>query len=61
MSERNISNLTRLRALIIDDEWPARDYLAELLQGSGLAEVVGAAANLDAAREVLEGLATGFC
>jgi two-component system, LytTR family, response regulator LytT len=54
MSERNISNLTRLRALIIDDEWPARDYLAELLQGSGLAEVVGAAANLDAAREVLE-------
>jgi two-component system response regulator LytT len=33
---------------------PARNYLAELLQGSGLAEVVGAAANLDAAREVLE-------
>lgn len=40
--------------MIIEDEWPARNYLAELLQGSGLAEVVGAAANLDAARELLE-------
>jgi two-component system response regulator LytT len=54
MSQRTLSNLTRLRTLIIEDEWPARNYLAELLQGSGLAEVVGAAANLDAAREVLE-------
>src|SRR3979409_1783371 len=54
MSERTLSNLTRLRTLIIEDEWPARNYLAELLQGSGLAEVVGAAANLDAPREVLE-------
>ena len=40
--------------MIIEDEWPARNYLAELLQGSGLAEVVGAAASLDAARELLE-------
>jgi two-component system response regulator LytT len=54
MSERSFSNLSRLRALIIEDEWPARNYLAELLHGSGLAEVVGAAASLDAAREVLE-------
>jgi two-component system, LytTR family, response regulator LytT len=43
-----------LRTMIIEDEWPARNYLAELLQASGLAEVVGAAANLNAARELLE-------
>jgi DNA-binding LytR/AlgR family response regulator len=43
-----------LRAMIIEDEWPARNYLAELLQASGLAEVVGAAASVDAARELLE-------
>src|ERR1700736_1787703 len=52
MNDRRISS-SHLRALIIEDEWPARNYLAELLQNSGLAEVVGAAANLDAAREVL--------
>jgi DNA-binding LytR/AlgR family response regulator len=39
--------------LILEDEWPARNYLAELLQASGLAEVAGAAASLDAARELL--------
>jgi two-component system response regulator LytT len=54
MTERSISNPSRLRALIIEDEWPARNYLAELLQASGLAQVVGAAASLNAAREVLE-------
>lgn len=43
-----------LRALIIEDEWPARNYLAELLHGSGLVEVVGAVARLDAAREALQ-------
>ena len=28
--------------LVVEDEWPARNYLVELLEGSGLAEVVGA-------------------
>lgn len=43
-----------LRALIVEDEWPARNYLAELLHNSGLAEVVGAAPNLASARELIE-------
>jgi two-component system, LytTR family, response regulator LytT len=43
----------RLRALVVDDEWAARDYLVELLEDSGLARVVGAAASASAAREIL--------
>ena len=43
----------RLRTLVVEDEWPARNYLVELLEGSGLAQVVGAVANVDEAREVL--------
>jgi len=31
-----------LRALVVEDEWPARNYLVELLESSGLAQVVGA-------------------
>jgi two-component system response regulator LytT len=42
-----------LRALVIDDEWPARNYLVELLEGSGLAHVVGAVATVDEARTAL--------
>ena len=43
----------RLRALVVEDEWAARDYLVELLDGSGLAEVVGAVASAPEAREIL--------
>lgn len=43
-----------LRALVLEDEWPARNYLVELLEGTGLAEVVGAIATLDEARDVLD-------
>ena len=43
----------KLRALVIDDEWPARNYLVELLEGSGLAEVVGAVPNLAQAEQAL--------
>ncbi len=43
----------RLRALVVEDEWPARNYLVELLQASSLAEVVGAVASVGEAREVL--------
>lgn len=42
-----------LRAFIVEDEWPARNYLAELLHESGLAQVVGAVPNIEAAREIL--------
>jgi DNA-binding LytR/AlgR family response regulator len=44
----------RLRALVVEDEATARDYLVELLHGSGLARVVGAVASARAAREVLD-------
>jgi DNA-binding LytR/AlgR family response regulator len=39
--------------LVVEDEWPARDYLVELLQGSGRAEVAAAVATLEDAREAL--------
>ena len=43
----------RLRALVVEDEWPARNYLVELIEASGLAEVVGAVSDAEQAREVL--------
>ncbi|HVU03199.1 MAG TPA: LytTR family DNA-binding domain-containing protein [Polyangiaceae bacterium] len=42
-----------LRALVVEDEWPARNYLVELLEGSRLAEVVGAVATAEEARQAL--------
>jgi two-component system, LytTR family, response regulator LytT len=48
-----------LRALILEDEWPARNYLVELLEGTGLAEVVGAIATVDEARTVLAAAKSG--
>jgi len=47
------SGTPRLRALVVEDEWPARNYLVELLEGSGLAEVVGAVGTADDARQAL--------
>ncbi len=44
---------SRLRALVVEDEWPARNYLVELLEASGLAEVVGAVGTADDARQAL--------
>lgn len=43
----------RLRALVVEDEWPARNYLVELLEASRLAQVVGAVATSDEARQAL--------
>ncbi len=42
-----------LRCLVLEDEWPARNYLVELIQGSKLAEVVATAATVEEAREAL--------
>jgi two-component system, LytTR family, response regulator LytT len=42
-----------LRALVVEDEWPARNYLVELLEMSRAAQVVGAVATVDEAREAL--------
>jgi two-component system response regulator LytT len=43
----------QLRALVVEDEWPARNYLVELLEGSGLARVVGAVGTAEEARQAL--------
>src|ERR1700722_17587850 len=44
-----------LRALVVEDEWPARNYLVELLESAGLAEVAGAVGTLDEGRQALAG------
>jgi len=44
----------KLRALVVEDEWTARNYLVELLHASNAVDVVGAVADLDGARQVLE-------
>ena len=33
--------MTRLRALVLEDEWLARNYLVQLIEATQLAEVVG--------------------
>jgi DNA-binding LytR/AlgR family response regulator len=43
----------KLRALVIEDEWAARNYLVELLHAAG-AEVLGAVATTEDARAVLD-------
>lgn len=43
----------KLRAVILEDEWPARNYLVELLEGTGRAEVVGAIATTQEARDLV--------
>jgi DNA-binding LytR/AlgR family response regulator len=44
----------KLRALVVEDEWAARNYLVELLERSGAVEVIGAAASAEDARDVLQ-------
>jgi two-component system response regulator LytT len=46
--------MTLLRALVVEDEWPARNYLVELLQKTDKAEVVAAVATVREARQALE-------
>jgi two-component system response regulator LytT len=49
----DMSSPAPMRALVVEDEWPARNYLVELLQSSKLAEVVGAVGGLDEATQAL--------
>ncbi len=46
---------TPLRVLVVEDEWPARNYLVELLESSGMAHVVGAVGGMEEARQALTG------
>jgi CheY-like chemotaxis protein len=57
---RALASEERLRALVVDDEWPARNYLVELLEGSGMAEVVGAVGDPETARETLRAVPAGM-
>ena len=43
----------RLRALVVEDEWPAREYLVELLLTTGQIDVVAAVATAAEARQAL--------
>ena len=47
----------KLRALVVEDEWAARNYLVELIEGTGDAEVVGAVATSEDAREAIDAIA----
>ena len=49
-------DMVKLSVLVLEDEWPARNYLVELIEATRLAEVVGAVATLGEAREVLAAL-----
>jgi DNA-binding LytR/AlgR family response regulator len=42
-----------LRVLVVEDEWPARNYLVELLQATGQAEVVAAVATTAEAQQAI--------
>jgi len=57
-STEAVKSPSPLRALVLEDEWPARNYLVELLEGTGLAEVVGAIASVDEARDALAATTT---
>jgi two-component system response regulator LytT len=50
---RTADDAPRLRSLVVEDEWPARNYLVELLEASKLAEVIGAVASAEEARVAL--------
>ena len=48
--------MTHLRTLVLEDEWPARNYLVQLIESTQFADVVGAVASIGEAREALAGL-----
>src|SRR2546430_7722370 len=50
-----MSEASLLRALVLEDEWAARNYLVKLIEGTHRAEVIGAVASLDEAREAMAG------
>ena len=50
MSEANL-----LKALVLEDEWPTRNYLVKLIEDTHRAEVIGAVATLEEAREAMKG------
>jgi DNA-binding LytR/AlgR family response regulator len=49
----------KVRALVVEDEWAARNYLVELLEATGDAEIAGAVATAEDAREAIEAIVPG--
>jgi len=50
-----MSETVLLKALVLEDEWPTRNYLVKLIEGTQRAEVIGAVASLDEARQAMAG------
>jgi DNA-binding LytR/AlgR family response regulator len=50
-----MSDANLLKTLVLEDEWPARNYLVKLIEGTRRAEVVGAVASIDEARGAMAG------
>ena len=51
---------SHLRALVVEDEWPARNYLVELLQRTSHVDIVAAVPTLGEATQALENTALGI-
>lgn len=49
-----------LSALVVEDEWPARNFLVELLRDTGSFGDIAAVTNVEAAREALERIELGI-
>ncbi|WP_394825397.1 LytR/AlgR family response regulator transcription factor [Pendulispora albinea] len=49
-----------LRTLVVEDEWPARNYLVELLQRTSQVDIVAAVATLDEATQALDNACLGI-
>jgi DNA-binding LytR/AlgR family response regulator len=49
-----------LGALVLEDEWAARNYLVELINASGLAQVTAAVSDVSQARETLARLSSSI-
>jgi len=50
-----MSEASFLKALVLEDEWPTRNYLVKLIEDTHRAEVIGAVATLEEAREAMKG------
>jgi two-component system response regulator LytT len=48
-----VSEANHLRVLVLEDEWPTRNYLVKLIEGTRRAEVIGAVSRLEEAREAM--------
>jgi DNA-binding LytR/AlgR family response regulator len=50
-----MSSASLLKALVLEDEWPTRNYLVKLIEGTHRAEVLGAVASVEEALQAMAG------